>query len=203
MARDVDELPTEAETDPLAYASQYLTPRSNAGHFSWRYRRLTAISSILDNADQDQVKLDLSNYFGPRGETYLYVYEKMRTATGRRRLNPINWCWPAFLLGAVWFFYRKMYLYGFSFILLLIILGFLDSTVAKMTSFIFAMSSKGAYVKRGLRTIVKADGLGLVGTERAHYLSRAGGISLGAGVSAAMVFVLCIAARIFLVRTGR
>src|ERR1700681_4706951 len=69
-------------------------------------------SKLFDDADQDRVRADLSMFFGPRAETFLHTYEKMRSQTGSKRLMPRTWCWPVVIGSFTWFFYRKLYVYG-------------------------------------------------------------------------------------------
>jgi hypothetical protein len=148
---------------------------------------------LLDNADQHRIRADLSTFFGPRADTFLDTYEKMRSAAGPRRATPRTWSWPVFFGSFTWFFYRKMYAYGAMLIFLPLIFGYLFGSAGSTTSILFAMWAKGFYVKYGLERISKADKLGLTGTERTDYLQRAGGVSLAAGIFASLIYVSMLA----------
>jgi GYF domain 2/Protein of unknown function (DUF2628) len=150
-------------------------------------------ASLFDDADQDRVRADLSAFFGPRAETYLHTYEKMRARTGRRRMSAYTWSWPVFLGSFTWFFYRKMYILGAILIFAPVILSYLIGSVGGGIPIVFALLAKSMYVHQGLSRILKADGLRLTGLERSDYLQRAGGVSLTAGVFAGFIFLAIVA----------
>jgi hypothetical protein len=152
-----------------------------------------AYLELLDDADQQRVRADLTTFFGPRAEVFLDMYEKMQSGTGRRRTAPISWSWPVFLGSFTWFFYRKMYAYGAIIIILPIILGYLLGSTGSALPIVFAMWAKAWYVTHALNRIVKADKLGLMGAERSDYLQRAGGVSLPAGIFAGLLFAAVLA----------
>ena len=152
-----------------------------------------AYLELLDDADQQRIRADLTTFFGPRAEVFLDIYEKMRSGSGRRRAAPISWNWPVFLGSFTWFFYRKMYAYGAMIIILPIILGYLLGSAGSALPIVFAMWAKGWYVTHALNRIVKADKLGLMGAERTDYLQRAGGVSLPAGIFAGLLFAALLA----------
>lgn len=152
---------------------------------------------LLDNADQARVRADLTTFFGPRAEVYLDTYEKMRSATGSRRMMPRTWSWPVFLGSFTWFFYRKMYAYGAMIIILPMILGYLFGSAGGAMAIVFAIWAKGWYVGSALHRIVKADKLGLAGAERSDYLQRAGGVSLPAGIFAGFIYASLLGLMIF------
>ena len=152
-----------------------------------------AYLELLDDVDQQRVRLDLTTFFGPRAEVFLDTYEKMRSGTGTRRTAPMTWNWPAFLGSFTWFFYRKMYLYGAMIIILPIILGYLFGSAGSALPILFAIWAKAWYVTCALNRIVKADKLGLTGGERTDYLQRAGGVSLPAGIFAGLLYAALLA----------
>ncbi len=153
--------------------------------------------ALVDDPDQERVRADLSEFFGPHAEAYLAVYDKMREAPAARRTMIRSWSWPVFLGAFTWFFYRKMYAYGAIFIIAPIILGYLLGGTSSAIGILFAMWAKGWYVNSALSRISKADKLGLTDTERAEYLQRAGGVSLTAGIFAGLIYALVLAAVIF------
>src|ERR1700688_1162014 len=81
--------------------------------------------ALLDAANQGSIRADLATYFGPNADHFLQVYDRMRAATGVKRIAPRSWNWAAFLLTFVWFFYRKMYAVGAIIIFLPVVIGYL------------------------------------------------------------------------------
>ncbi len=137
--------------------------------------------AIFDRPDQERVRADLAEFFGPNGEAYLETYEKMRAST-RRRHSVLSWSWPVFFVSFAWFFYRKQYVLGALVVLLPIVLGYLIGGGGSGGAFAaIAMIAKPSYVRAALDRLAKADELRLVGEERAEYLRRAGGVSSIAG----------------------
>jgi hypothetical protein len=144
--------------------------------------------ALLDDPDQERVRAELTTFFGPRAEAYLNVYEQMRDRVPRTAFV-MTWGWPVFLGAFIWPFYRKMYTMGAVMILVPIVLGLVLSGAGPAVIVVaFAMTAKTFYVQTGLSRISKADALALTGEERRDYLSRAGGVSLTAGVLAAILF---------------
>ncbi len=158
-----------------------------------------SLAVLFDRPDQARVRDDLAAFFGPRAETFLGVYDRMRSRAGRRRLVPMAWSWAAFWLGFTWFFYRKMYLYGAGILLLPVVLGLLLSgSGALAITIVTATYAKAWHVQIGLRRVLEADRLMLEGEARHDYLRRAGGVSVTAGLLAGSVYAASIAAAIWL-----
>ena len=154
--------------------------------------------ALMDAPDQERVRADLADFFGPNADVYLDTYEKMRAKDGPRRMSfPRTWSWPVFFGAFTWFFYRKLYAYGAMLIILPLILGYLLGSSSGALSIVFAVLAKGIYVQTALGRIVMADRMGLAGAERSAYLNRAGGVSMIAGVFAGIVFVSLLALVIF------
>lgn len=149
--------------------------------------------ALLDADDQERIRQDLTHFFEPNAETYLAIYDKMRLASGSRRISPITWSWPGFLVSYAWFFYRKMYIYGAIFLLVPIVLAMLFPASSAALYVCSAMTGKPLYVQSALGRILKADALGLSGEERKRYLERAGGVSILAGGIGGLVFVAALA----------
>jgi hypothetical protein len=167
-----------------------------------RAPKKVTFSKLFDEADQDRIRGDLSIFFGPRADTFLDTYEKMRAATGTRRNTPRTWCWPVFLGSFTWFFYRKMYAYGAMLIFLPLIFSYLLGSSSGVMSILFAIWAKGYYVNYALQRIFKADQLGLTGPERIDYLQRAGGVSVPAGLFAGFIYACMLAAVISVIVVG-
>jgi hypothetical protein len=154
--------------------------------------------ALLDDADQDRLRDDLTTFFGPRAEAYLAIYEKMRAAPPAKRVMTRSWSWPVLFGSFTWFFYRKMYGYGALLTLGPIIASYLfGGTGGGVLAILIVTWAKGWYVSYALNRVVKADKLGLIGTERSEYLQKAGGVSLTAGIFAGFIYACCVAAAIF------
>jgi len=165
----------------------------------WEKRRLR-LTAIFADEIQERVLSDLRQFFGPGPEPYLNIYEQMRQAKAMNKTW--GWSWPAFLLGFVWFFYRKMFLLGAVMVLAPLVFGLLfGRTGVGGVELALAALAKPIYVQRAISRIEKADALGLTGAERADYLKRAGGVSPLGGALAAVLFALFLAATIYRIIT--
>jgi hypothetical protein len=182
------------EAVPLVVSkdNEDFVPRAKARLFQ-NTKAARLVRGFFVNKDQDRVRADLATFFGSRPEIYLSIYEKMRSS-GR---PGFSWSWAAFFGGFVWFFYRRMYVWGASLILLPIILAVLYPSMTAFSYLYFAASAKPLYVHVALKRIGKADELGLTGTERSEYLRRAGGVSLTAGIIAGFLAAAFVAAAIY------
>ncbi len=146
-------------------------------------------SAVFQRTDQDRIREDLREYFGPNADKYLEFYEKMRTGkeTGMR-----NWivCFTTF----PWYFYRKMYITGSLLIFLPVLLNYLFGFTGNAgIAVALCMTANRQYVFSGISRLKKADALGLKNQERREYLRRAGGVSVVAGVLAGMSFAAVMA----------
>jgi hypothetical protein len=156
----------------------------------WKQKK-SIYSSFFQRADQESICEDLAEFFGPRADKYLAVYEKMRSSG-----NPYvrGWNWIVFFTTFPWFFYRKMYIWGALFIFLPPLLGYLFGLKGN-AGIAAGMSVMGnsQYVLSALSRLKKADMLGLVGEERKNYLRRAGGVSIVAGTLSSVLFAAMLA----------
>jgi hypothetical protein len=141
-------------------------------------------SAVFQRTDQDRIREDLREYFGPRADKYLEIYEKMRTGkdTGTRN-------WIVFVTTFPWYFYRKMYITGTLLIFLPALLNYLFGFTGNVgVAVALCMTANKQYVFSGISRLKKADALGLRNEERREYLRRAGGVSLVAGVLSGIFF---------------
>jgi hypothetical protein len=102
-----------------------------------------------------------------------------------------SWSWAVFFGGFVWFFYRKMYMWGAFLILVPVVLAVLYPSLSSYSFASFAVFSKHLYISTAIGRILKADELGLTGAERSDYLQRAGGVSLTAGIITGVLAIAC------------
>jgi hypothetical protein len=136
-------------------------------------------TAIFQRPDQDRIREDLRQYFGPRADKYLEVYEKMRASKAGYTTSR-NWI--VLLTGFPWYFYRKMYITGTLLIFLPALLNYLFGLTGNLgVATGLYLTANVQYVWSGIKRIEKADTLGLIGDERRDYLRRAGGVSVVAG----------------------
>lgn len=152
-------------------------------------------SSLFDSPDQERAVADLTTFFGPRGEKFLRLYERMGKWSPRKRGLVRSWNWAVFFLNFIWFFYRRQYIIGILFIsvplILFTLFGFKLSSFI-VISFIYAGYANTTYVQQGIKWIAQADKLMLEGDAREDYLRRHGGTSIMAGIFGGFIY-LCIA----------
>jgi hypothetical protein len=185
--------PTDTATNPIPLQE----PRQGRWYAfgaGARARANSSYTAIFQRADQERVCEDLRDFFGPRADKYLAIYERMR-ASNKTHVN--SWNWIVFFTTFPWFFYRKMYLAGAGLIFLPMLAAYLFGLTGNAGAMAgVSLIANGQYVLLGMRRLLKADALGLVGEERKEYLRRAGGVSVVAGVLtgllAAAIFAMAI-----------
>lgn len=150
--------------------------------------------AMFERPDQDRIRDDLREYFGPHADAYLDIYEKMRA---RKTPFASTRNWVVLITGFPWYFYRKMYITGTLLIFVPALINYLFGLTGNIgVAAGLYVTANSQYVLSGIRRIEKADTLGLIGNERRDYLRRAGGVSVVAGTLAgllcAAVFILAI-----------
>ena len=78
---------------------------------------------FLTDPDQLSREAELRDYFGPRADKFITIYRTMRPGPDGRvpfRLFG-GFIWPAFFVGPVWFFYRKLWNAAWSVTALLVV----------------------------------------------------------------------------------
>ncbi|BBD09240.1 DUF2628 domain-containing protein [Desulfovibrio ferrophilus] len=162
-------------------------------------KKTDAINLLYLEPDQESIRKDLAHFFGPRSEHFLKIYEKKKAAKEPGHFA-MTFSWVTFLTGFVWFFYRKMYLFGAITIILPVglslameAMGIKDPGSSAMT-IAFALFAKQFYINKALEHLVKANEMGIFGDERDAYLKSAGGTSSIAGGIALFCFLLIITA---------
>ena len=66
--------------------------------------------------EADVIDEDVKNLIGTKQEFYVPKFSQMKQLNKK-----MTWNWPAFFIGPVWLFYRKMYNYGLALMLLNIV----------------------------------------------------------------------------------
>lgn len=138
---------------------------------------------------------DLRAVIGPNAEIYLAYLAKVRAKGG----TGIDWSWAPFFLGAIWFFYRKLYRIGLLYVAAVITTSvFLPAPLADIAilpvwiaSTLFA---RKVYMDSAFQRIAEANSRGLTGETRRAWLARNGGTSLAAASGLVVVILLLAAA---------
>jgi hypothetical protein len=118
---------------------------------------------LFQRTDQDAIREDLREFFGPRADKYLAVYDKMRAAN-KSYIYSLSWVG---LTIYVWHFYRKIYGMGVTNIFMLLALGDLFGIYGIMAfALAFTSNTNSQYVLAAMKRVAKADALGLGGSER-------------------------------------
>lgn len=155
----------------------------------WKDNPATA---MYQDPDQESVRQDLTLLFGPRSDYYLKEYEAIRQRkVAGEALRP-SWNWSVFFGAFVWFFYRKLYVYGAALVIVPIVLTRLlgDSPLGFSAGVMLCVLANYVYVDWALWHVAKANTLNLQGEERVAYLRRVGGVSKWAGGISGVLFGL-------------
>jgi hypothetical protein len=149
----------------------------------------------LSALEAPNLRKDIETFFGPRAEIYLKVFDRtLENLRNGKNGSGFGFSLPAFVGGFVWFFYRRMYLYGAFALLAPIIAGLLiGGSGGTSMAAVLGLMAKPIYMQWAIARVKKADALGLVGAEREDYLRRAGGVSIVAGVLAGILFLALFA----------
>lgn len=143
---------------------------------------------------------DVAAYIGPNAEKFRKVWEKQRGRILEKGYgNTWSFCWGAFLLSYVWFFYRKQWLAGAMLLGLPIIIAVLFPTVTEGlggVAIIIALMGKSLYLQDAMPKIAKIRAAAPDDAARHAVLAAAGGTSKLAAIISGVVFVLSILALI-------
>lgn len=156
----------------------------------------TAVAPGGATAEGERTPEDLLRLFaGPNPDKFLADY-RSRNGGERKRFNL---AWPAFFLGFVWFFHRKMFGIGVVMLLIPIAIALLFPTVADKGSiglgFALAYMGPPAYVWFAQRKIKAIEASGLPVEERDRLIREAGGVSwIGSSVGGLLLVAFLVVA---------
>ena len=154
-------------------------------------------STYLDfvkDPDQPARRQELASFFGPRPEKYLAIYDGMAAIANRPagtrppfQLFGGGFCWPAFFLGPIWMFYRKMWLWAGIITVAFLIFTFLPLPRGAGVGLSVAMAFAGArlYVLYAISTVARLRG-------DLPRIAVAGGVSPLAGWVAGILYVVVV-----------
>lgn len=132
------------------------------------------------------------------GNEYKYYY---RDKFNRISSNPkdIGFNLPAFLLGFVWLFYRKMYVLGLSIIGLMVFIGFLNSYLPQIPSYsglivsiLLGMRGNGVYYEFVRKKIKKIETEYSSDTEINEHIQKQGGVNSTIVTVFVMIFIVLV-----------
>ena len=160
------------------------------------------LQRFCDDPDQTARRAELTAFFGPNADGFLAVYDRMVAAQRRGladRLRPWvggGFCAPAFFLGFVWFYYRRMWAWAMGFVALMIVLEWVPGTsqVGLVLAIGMALVARRLYVGHAIGTICRLRALTPPpeqgSTAFLDALRSAGGVSKSAGWISGGLFVL-------------
>ena len=172
-----------------------------------------AYLAFLRDPDQSARRAELETFIGPNAAPFMKVYDRLQqdavaSVGGRARFRFAGggFCVPAFFVGPVWFFYRKMWVIGAVIVGLLAVLAFLPLTsrVGLPLAFVMALMGRRIYVQHAIGLIQKARHT--QGAMDSQACARAGGVSKAAGWVGGVIYgllaLVSLAALIVLARSG-
>ncbi|MGI4755760.1 MAG: DUF2628 domain-containing protein [Janthinobacterium lividum] len=169
----------------------------------------TPIDPFLTEPALTARREELRIFAGPNPQPFLSAFDKMveqRTAylaTKKFKFGQnAGFTWQAMILGPVWFFYRKMWVYGWGISVGLIVLGLIPGVnhVSFPVGIMLGLLARRAYVDHAMRQI---DTLHAAGTVSPISLAATGGVSpKAAWISGSIVAVLFLLNIIFLILHG-
>ncbi len=171
--------------------------------------------NFLQDPDQVSRQAELATFFGPHGAKFLKGYEMQRammtrTTGGKIRYSFLRagYVWPAFFVGPVWFFYRKMWLWGGILTAVVVVLGLLPiaGRVGFPLGIAMAVGGSSLYLNHAVRTIERLRQASPNGVVDPQQLAAAGGVSKTAGWIGGVVYglllLLALYGIIVAIRTG-
>jgi hypothetical protein len=143
---------------------------------------------------------DIAAFIGPNAEKFRPGWKRQqKKILEKGYANDISFCWPAFFLAYVWFFYRKQWAAGALLFGLPVVIIFLFPSAKNAlggVSFAMALMGKGLYLQESVRKTAKISAAEPDDAARHAALAAAGGISWPAGIVSGMFFALSAAAAI-------
>ena len=157
----------------------------------------SASQRFLQDPNQAERRRELTAFIGPNAQSYLSVYDNMvREANRPPGTKPKFAAFQSgfnvatFLLGPVWFFYRKLWIWAAALILLYIALGFTpySSQIGIPLGMALALSAKRFYLLHAISSISKSQSTDSAALAALGGVSRTAGWISGTIVAALFVF---------------
>ncbi len=165
------------------------------------------VQGFLEDPDQTSRRAELIAFCGPNADGFLAVYDRMFAVAnrdpsqGRGLLGSLapwlggGFCAPAFFLGFVWFFYRRMWVWGGGFVLTMILIEWVPGTsqIGLVLAIAMALIARRLYVGHSISAIARLRAQTGPNEDSSRFLlalRSAGGVSRGAGWLSGGVFLL-------------
>ena len=158
-------------------------------------------TSFLKDPDQASRRAELVAFFGPNADKFLRGYDEQVVIANRAphektkfSFNARAYVWPAFFIGPVWFFYRKMWAWGAGLTVLVLVLGL----IPLRTNFGFplgvalAFGGGSLYLSHAIKTIEQLRQQSPGGVLDPAQLAAVGGVSKTAGWVGGIIYVLLL-----------
>ena len=157
-------------------------------------------ANILDSFLQDPAyserRKELAFFVGPNAEKFLAAYDaqiqQRKDYFETKKIKFFQWSfftWPAFFTGPVWFFYRRMWAWGWGITIGLIVLALIPgiNRISFPIGIMLGAIAKRVYIDYAMRQI---NALHASGNATEPALIAAGGVSTKAGWIAGVIFVI-------------
>lgn len=154
----------------------------------------TILDSYLQDPEYSERREELRVFIGPNAEKFLIAYDlliqqrKQYLETSKFKFFQRSaYTWPAFFTGPVWFFYRKMWAWGWGLTIGLLALGLIPgiNRISFPVSLILAAMAKRIYIEHAMKRI---NQLHASGNAKEAALAVAGGVSPKAAWIAGVIF---------------
>ncbi len=159
-------------------------------------------TKFMKDPDRVSRRAELAAFAGPNASKFLKTYDvqaaRLQRAPGEKsvfRFFQGDFIWPAFFVGPVWFFYRKMWVWGAGAAVIILILGLIPVTSRLSIPIAVAMagSSSLIYLAHAAKTIERIRAASATGVLTEAELAVAGGVSKRAGWIAGVIYGLLTA----------
>ncbi len=167
--------------------------------------RDNAYLRFLRDPDVEARRAELAAFVGPNAAPFLRMYDRLRASPERPRFGAmLSFVSMAFLLGPCWFFYRRMWVWGWGVLALVVALALLPwmpRTLGAVEAVVFATQGRYAYLTHAFARIERVRGA--AATADLDALRREGGVSRTAGWVSGLLYVsVCVAAVVMFVLAG-
>lgn len=169
-----------------------------------------AYTDFLADPDPQARRAELVAFIGPGSAPFLKMYDALQApaAAGRRpKFGATNsFVVMAFFLGPCWFFYRRLWIWAWSLVAVILFVGFLPlpRNTGVILGVVLAIMGRFAYLQHAILRIAKLRGGGPVAD--LALLAREGGVSPVAGWVSSVIYVgvtlVVIAGALIVARLG-
>ena len=148
---------------------------------------------FLRDPDQDARRAELEAFVGHNPAPFLKQYDRLRERPEKPGFGAMtSFVAMAFFLGPCWFFYRRMWAWGWVLVVLLIGLGFVpgSSRLGVPVAVALGLLGRYTYLSQAFGRIEKLRGGAAVAD--LETLRKAGGVSKWAGWTSAIIYAVVV-----------